>query len=111
RAHPTRNASSRPMKYGDEREQPPRRIEVEGHLIPEALHQKLRALVMQPAPSHVDRLDLARCRGADRLVIALAHEEIILHQATERRERQVMRDYRLVILRTDIEDEPIADHL
>src|SRR5260370_36370391 len=96
------------MKHGDERKQPPRGIEVDGDLMLEALYQELGALVVQSPPSHVDRLDLAWCRRADRLIIALANQEIVLHEATKRRERQMMGNDRPVVLGADIEDEPGA---
>src|SRR5260370_32413031 len=99
------------MKHGDERKQPPRRIEVDGDLMLEALYQELGALVVQSPPSHVDCLDLAwRCR-ADCLVIALANQEIVLHKATKRRERQMMGNDRPVVFGAAIEDEPGAPQL
>src|SRR5260370_42367823 len=99
------------MKHGDERKQPPRRIEVDGDLMLEALYQEVGALVVQSPPSHVDRLDLAWRRRADRLVIALANQEIVLHEATKRRERQMMCNDRPVVLGAEIEDEPVAHQI
>src|SRR6202040_1787105 len=106
-----RHASSLPMKHGDQGEQPPRGIEIEGDLVLEPLHQQLGAFVVKAAPAHVDRLDLARRRGADRLVIALANQEIVFDEATERRQRQMMGHHRPVVLGADIEDEPVAEDL
>src|SRR5229473_825833 len=74
-------------------------------------YQQLGALVVQSPPSHVDRLDLAWRRRADRLVIALANQEIVLHKAAKRRERQMMGNDRPVVLGADIEDEPVAHQL
>ena len=50
--------------------------------------QQAAALVVQAAPAHVDGLDLGGGLGLDRLVIALADQEIVLHDAAERRQRQ-----------------------
>ena len=47
-------------EHTDQREQPPRRIEIDFDLAVEPVHQRLRALVVDAAPAHVDRLDLAR---------------------------------------------------
>src|SRR5258708_24419380 len=96
------------MKHGDERKQPPRGIEVDGDLMLEALYQELGALVVQSPPSHVDRLDLAWRRRADRLVIALANQEIVLPEDTKRRGRQIVGTARPVVLGGHIENEPVA---
>jgi hypothetical protein len=73
----------------------------------EALHQQLGAFVVQAAPAHVDRLDLARRRGADRLVVAVADQEIVLHDAAQRREREQMRHQRRAVLAPDVEHQPV----
>ena len=43
--------------------------------------QDARALVVQAAPAHVDRLDAVGRRGADRRVIAVADQEVVLDDA------------------------------
>ena len=53
---------------------------------------------MDAAPAHVDGLDLVRGRGADRLVVAVADHEIVLHDPPERRQRQQMRDHGRAVL-------------
>lgn len=58
-----------------------------------------------PHAAHVDRLDLAWRRGADRLVIAFADQEIILDDAAEWRQRQDVGGDILVVLRLDREDQ------
>src|SRR4029078_11893608 len=82
-ACPTGKASSLPVERADEREQASRRGDVDEDLALEPLHEEAAAFVMQAAPSHVDGLDARGRRGLDRLVVALAHQEIILHQPAE----------------------------
>ena len=53
--------------------------------------QDFGALVVDAAPAHVDRLDAARRAGADRLAVAVADQEVVLHDLAERRERERMR--------------------
>src|SRR5262249_57119961 len=65
----------------------------------------------QSPRSDVDCLDLAWRRSTDRLVIALANKEIVLHEPTKRREREMMGNDRLLVLGADIEDEPVASKL
>src|SRR5882672_4829053 len=68
-----------PMQHGDEGEQPPGGVGIHADLALEPLLQQVGALVVERAPSHVDRLDLARGRAADRLVVAVADHEVVLH--------------------------------
>ena len=56
-----------------------------------------RALVVQAAPAHVDRLDAVGRRGADRRVVAVADQEIVLHDPPQRREREQVRHHRLAV--------------
>src|SRR2546423_15681157 len=44
-----------PVQHADQREQAPCGVEVEANLFLQALHQELGALVVQPAPAHIDR--------------------------------------------------------
>src|SRR5512143_2448314 len=81
-------ASALPVERAEQREQASRRREVDGDLALEPLHEKLAALVVKASPAHVDRLDLRGRLGLDRLVVALADEEIVLNQAAEGRERE-----------------------
>src|SRR6478752_10702381 len=74
-----------PVQDGDEREQPARGLEVDPHLALQPLLQRARALVMDAAAAHIDGLDLVRRRRADRLVVAVADHEIVLHDPPERR--------------------------
>ena len=75
----------------------------------EPVHQRLRAFVVQAAPAHVDRLDLAGRRRADRLVVALADHVIVLDDPPERRQRQDVGDDRLAALARDREHQPALD--
>src|SRR4051812_17507214 len=81
---PSPNPSPFPMQDADEREQAPRGFEIDRHFVLQALHQELRAFVMQRAAAHVDRLDAIGRGGADRLVVAVADHEIILHDSPQR---------------------------
>jgi hypothetical protein len=76
-------ASRQPFRCSTQmqREQPPRRIEIDIDLALEAFAQQRRAFVVQAAAAHVERFDLRRRRIADRLEIAFADEEIILDHA------------------------------
>ena len=76
------------MERAEEREQASCGRDVDGDLALEPFFENLAALVVQTAPSHVDGLDARGGLGLDRLVVALADEEIVLHQAAEGRERQ-----------------------
>jgi hypothetical protein len=91
------------MQDAHEREQSARGVEIEFHLALEALHQNVRALVMQPAARHVERLDAIRRRGADRRVIAVADGVIVLDQPSQRREREEMRNDRRTVGTPDVE--------
>src|SRR5205807_1414120 len=62
---------------------------------------------MQRAPADIDRLDLAQTLVADRLVIALADQEIVLDDAAEWRERQDDRLARPVRRRADLHHQPV----
>jgi hypothetical protein len=95
------------MQHADQREQPARGVKVHLDLAGEPLHQELRALVVQPAPPHVDCLDLARHGGANRLIVALADHEVILHDFPERREREHVKDDRRAVGKPDVEGESI----
>jgi hypothetical protein len=76
------------MQHAEQREQAPRGIEIDVDLALQARLQQRRAFVVQAAAAHVERFDLRRRRGADRLEIAFADQEIILDHAAERRQRQ-----------------------
>src|SRR5580658_9231034 len=108
---PPATASPLPMQYGEEGEQPPCGVEIHRHLVLQPFPQQLGTLVVERSPPHVDRLDVARRRGADRLVIALADHEIVLDQAPERRQRQVVRDYRVAALGANVQYQAVFHHL
>jgi len=63
---------------------------------------------VEPAPAHVDRLDLIGARGANGRVVAVADQEIVLDDAPQRAERQVMRDHWRAIGKLDVEHQPVA---
>src|SRR4029079_14237974 len=82
------NGSALPMERAEQREQAACGRNVDGDLALEPLHQELTAFVVNTAPPHVDSLDLRGRLGLDRLIIALADEEVVLHQPAEGRKRQ-----------------------
>src|ERR1041385_6046742 len=100
--------SALPVQHADQREQAARGVDVDLHFVLEPLHQDTRAVVVDGAPSHVERLDLVRRRRADRLIVAVADRVIVFHDTAQRRERKQMRDHRLPVLGADVEGEPIA---
>src|SRR4249920_3018728 len=75
---PPAKASSLPMQGADQGEQASRGGDVDQDLALEPLHQQAAPFVVQAPPSHVDRLDAGGWRGLDRLVVALAHQEVVL---------------------------------
>src|SRR5512145_196969 len=82
---PGRSANSATnVQDADQGEQAPRRLAVDRDLALERVGELLRALVVQPAATHVDRLDAARRGAADRLEIALADHEVVLDQPAKR---------------------------
>src|SRR5690349_21663274 len=76
------------VQGADEGEQPAGGIEVEVDLARKPLAQELGALVVQTAAAHVERLDLGRAELLDGGVVAFAHQEVVLHDLAEGRERQ-----------------------
>src|SRR5271168_1248419 len=95
--------SALPVQDRDQGEQPARGLEIEIDLSLEPFHHDARAFVVQAAPAHIERLDAVRCRGADRGVVTVANDEIVLHDAAERRERQKVGDYRAAVALADVE--------
>ena len=99
------------MQRADQGEQPPRRLEIEPDPAFQPRGQQLRALVVQAAPAHVDRLD-ARLVAAfgDRLLMAVDDHVVVLDQPAERPERQRHRPHRRVQRVADVEDQPAVAH-
>src|ERR1700733_7804532 len=95
------------MQHAKQREQPPRGIEIDVDLALEARLEQRRAFVVKPSPAHIERFDLRGRRVADRLEIAFADDEVILNYAPQGRERQHDAAGRFVVLKTDVEHEPI----
>src|SRR6185295_11479978 len=95
------------VQRADQREEAPRGVVVDGDLAVETLSQELRTFVMQAAAAHVDRLDL-RGRGvADRLIITLANNEVVLDHPLQWRERKDVRRLRGAFFGRDLEHQPI----
>src|SRR5262249_190789 len=101
-------ASAFPMQHAHQREQPARGVENDRDLVLDGVLQDARTLVVQTTAGHVDRLDARRRRGADRRVIAVADQEVVLNDTLEGREREQMRDHRLAVLSTDVEDQAVV---
>src|SRR5262249_56411118 len=87
-ASPGSKASALPMQGADQGEQASGGGDVDENLALEPLHEEPASFVMQATPSHIDRLDAGGRLALDRLVVALAHQEVVLHQAAEGRERE-----------------------
>src|SRR5215813_4317782 len=47
-------SSTFPVQYADQREQPPRSIEIDRHFSLQTLHQDLRAVIVDGATAHID---------------------------------------------------------
>ncbi len=76
----------------------------------EPLEQDARALVVDAAPAHVDRLDLRRRQPLHRVEVALADLEVVLDHLVEGGEREVELADRLAGLGRELEDQPsLAD--
>src|SRR4051812_48123502 len=72
------------MERRYQREEPPRGLEIDRHLILQTFDQKLRATIMDTTPGHIDRLDLGGVLlVAQRAEIAFADREIILDRPPE----------------------------
>src|SRR5438874_6087456 len=97
-----------PVQDADQREQPPGSFEIDSYLALQPLLQRARAFVVDAAAAHVDRLDLVGRGGADRLVVAVADHEIILHDPPEWRQRQQLRHHGRAVLAADVEHQPVA---
>src|SRR5262245_66024992 len=74
-----------PMQHANQRKQPARRIDIDRNLTLEPLYQDARAVVVDRAAAHIDRLDLVGRRGADRLIITVADHVVVLDDPVQRR--------------------------
>ena len=63
---------------------------------------------MNAAAAHIDSFDLVGRGGADRLIVAVADHEVVLHDAAERRQRQKMHHAGRAVLPLDVEHQAIA---
>ena len=79
------------MQSADQREESSRSIEIDIDFSIQPLSKEPTALVVQTAPTDIDRLDLGRWCGADGLVITVADEEVILDYFLEGLQRQCVR--------------------
>src|SRR5688572_25326357 len=64
--------SALPVQRAEQGEQAAGGGDIDGDLALEPLLEELAPLIVQPAPSHVDRLDLGSRLGLDRLIITVA---------------------------------------
>ena len=92
------------MQRADQREQPARRAMIDLDPASKQIAQFVRALIVQPATSHIDGLDLSRRCRANGLVIAFADGEVVLDRLAERGERQGQRTDRRAAPIENIED-------
>src|SRR5437870_2428135 len=102
-----RKLSALQMQDAEEREEPARRVEIDLDLAFQALFQKRRAFVVQPATPHIQRFYLVGRRIADRLEVAVADEEIVFDHAAERRQGKHDATMRRAALQADVEDETV----
>lgn len=89
------------MQNADQCEQPPGGLEIDVDLAFETFNQQFRALIMNPAPGHVDGFDFGSAGLADCLVIAVANGEIVADRAPEPTKRQNQSLQRFAIFATD----------
>src|ERR1700743_444341 len=73
------------MQDADEREKAARGFEIGLYLAGEPFDQKFGAFIVDRTPPHIQGFDLRRRRRADGLVVAVADQEIILHDAPKGR--------------------------
>src|ERR1700691_5470466 len=99
--------SSADMQHAEQREQLPRGGEIDGYLAGQGFAQQLGALVVYRATAHIDRFELGRRGGLDRVIIALAQHEVVLDQAAKRRKRQRHLLQRLIAAIADVEHQPV----
>src|SRR5262245_53498446 len=100
--------SALPVERTEQREQAPRCSDVYSDLALQALHEKPATFIVQSAAADIDRLDTRGRLGLDRLIVAFAHHEIVLHDAPERSERQRDIGDRLAVLVADGEHEAVV---
>src|ERR1700743_3582058 len=80
---PRPSPSALQMQDADEREKTARGFEIRLYLAGEPVDEKLGAFIVDRAPPHIQGFDLRRRRGADGFVVAVADQEVILHDAAE----------------------------
>lgn len=97
-----------PVQHADQSEQSARGIEIDHDLPLEPFHQNSRTVIVNSAPAHIDRLDLVRGRSANRLIVTVADHVVVLHDPSERREREQVCDYGRVVFEPNIENQTIA---
>src|SRR5580658_2556106 len=75
-------------QHANQSEQSSRRVEVDLDLARQPFSHQFRALVVQAAPAHVDRLDPRLAAFLNRLDVAVHQHLVILHEAPERAQSQ-----------------------
>ena len=94
------------MQDADQSEETPSGLEVDVDLPFQPLDKQFRALIVDPAPCHIDRFDFCGTGLADRLVIAVANREIIADRSPEPAQCQDQRLQRFAILPSDRNHQP-----
>ena len=98
------------MQNADQREEAPRGVDVQIGFALKPLLQDAGPLVVDAAPRHIDRLDLAGGELLDRVEIAFADLIVVLHDLPERPQRQMERSRRLLGLGRDVKHQtPFTD--
>src|SRR5262249_54810090 len=95
------------MQHANQCKKPPCGIEIDRDLVRYALEQHRRALVVQGATAHVDRLDLCKARAADSLVVAFANHEVVPDDPAKWRKGYDNRLDRAVGDRAHLDVEPV----
>ena len=80
------------------------------HLAFQPLAKDFRALVVKPAPAHVDRLDLRWARRRYGGIERVADDEVVTDQTAERGEGQDMADHRAVVRIADLQHQLAVNH-
>src|SRR4051794_11200515 len=77
--------SPSPVQDANQGEQAACGIGIDRDLPLQPLHQDARAVIVDGAAAHIERLDLFRRRGADRLIITVADGVVVLDDPAQRR--------------------------
>gem|GEM_PF-2092729 len=98
------------MEDADQGKEPARRGEVGLHFPLKPLQQKLGRVIVNPAASHVDSLDLARAGLANRLIIGIANREVFADGPLEASKREYQQFQQLPLFVRNFHRQPAVLH-